>query len=123
MALFIMQIGEFDNGFHFLLVSMLISNIYEFYSFSDVWFIDLLLDGDAVTTEMVMNFLLAGNKMYHRIDPRLPKVFPLDDVTLLQELQDFAWSVDLTETFKYVDHHFFYDDVSTQLFTEIDWLI
>jgi hypothetical protein len=43
---------------------------------------------------------------------RLPKVFPLDDVTMLDELTDFAWSVDMTETLNFVDHHFFYDDVS-----------
>lgn len=42
---------------------------------------------------------------------RLPKVFPLDDVGMLDELIDFAWSVDMTETFNFVDHHFFYDDV------------
>lgn len=55
--------------------------------------------------------------MYHRIDPKLPRVFPLDDVTLLQELQDYAWSVDLTETFKYVDDNFSYDDVSQHVLT------
>eukprot|EP01038_Epipyxis_sp_PR26KG_P014408 gene14408-19339_t len=31
--------------------------------------LDLLLDGDSVTTEMVMHYLLGGKGLYHRIDP------------------------------------------------------
>lgn len=72
--------------------------------------LDLLLDGESVTTEMVMHYLLAGNKMYHRLDPRLPKNFALDDVTLLQEIQDFAWTVDLTSTLDFVDNYFTYEE-------------
>ena len=30
---------------------------------------DLLLDGDTCTTEMVMQYMLGGNKLYHRLDP------------------------------------------------------
>lgn len=33
-------------------------------------------------------------------------------VTIIQELKDFANSVDLTETFKFADEKFTYDDVS-----------
>lgn len=73
--------------------------------------LDLLIDGESVTTEMVMHYLLAGNKMYHRLDPRLPKNFALDDVTLLQEIQDFAWTVDLTSTLDFVDNFFTYEEV------------
>jgi predicted acylesterase/phospholipase RssA len=72
--------------------------------------LDLLIDGESVTTEMVMHYLLAGNKMYHRLDPRLPKNFALDDVTLLQEIQDFAWTVDLTSTLDFVDNFFTYEE-------------
>jgi len=32
--------------------------------------LDLILDGDSITTEMVMYYLLAGTNMYHRIDPK-----------------------------------------------------
>lgn len=46
--------------------------------------LDLLIDGDNVTTEMVMQYLLAGNNLYHRLDPRLPKNFSLDDVTSMK---------------------------------------
>eukprot|EP00349_Pseudokeronopsis_sp_Brazil_P011788 CAMPEP_0202976948 /NCGR_PEP_ID=MMETSP1396-20130829/81970_1 /ASSEMBLY_ACC=CAM_ASM_000872 /TAXON_ID= /ORGANISM="Pseudokeronopsis sp., Strain Brazil" /LENGTH=195 /DNA_ID=CAMNT_0049715181 /DNA_START=64 /DNA_END=648 /DNA_ORIENTATION=+ len=60
--------------------------------------LDLLLDGESVTTEMVMHYLLAGNKMYHRLDPRLPKNFALDDVSSMQEISDFASTLDLTTT-------------------------
>ena len=31
--------------------------------------LDLLLDGDTCTTEMVMQYMLGGNKLYHRLDP------------------------------------------------------
>eukprot|EP01031_Cornospumella_fuschlensis_P026826 gene26826-32413_t len=72
--------------------------------------LDLLLDGDSITTEMVMHYLLAGTKMYHRVDPMLPRQIALDDVTAMQELEDFAWSVDLTSTLKFVDSNFSYDE-------------
>ena len=36
----------------------------------------------------------------------------LDDVSAMQELRDFGNSVDLTETFKFADEKFTYDDVS-----------
>lgn len=71
--------------------------------------LDLLLDGESVTTELVMHYLLANNNTYHRIDPRMPRAFALDDVTSLQEIQDFAWSLDLTQTLEFVDNHFTYD--------------
>lgn len=32
--------------------------------------LDLILDGDSITTEMVMHYLMAGTNMYHRVDPK-----------------------------------------------------
>jgi hypothetical protein len=32
--------------------------------------VDLLLDGDSVTTDMVMHYLLDSGGLYHRIDPK-----------------------------------------------------
>jgi hypothetical protein len=49
--------------------------------------------------------------MYHRIDPRLLRQIPLDDVTALQEIANFGWSLDLNPTFKFVDQYFTYDEV------------
>lgn len=71
--------------------------------------LDLILDGDSITTEMVMQYLLAGTKMYHRVDPKLPRQIALDDVNAMAELETFAMSVDLSETFSFVDKHFTYD--------------
>lgn len=68
--------------------------------------LDLILDGDSVTTEMTLHYLLRGNGMYHRIDPLLPRQIPLDDVMAVDELKEFANSIDLSETFKYVDAKF-----------------
>jgi hypothetical protein len=34
------------------------------------YLLDIILDGDSVTTEMVVHYLLAANGLYHRIDPR-----------------------------------------------------
>eukprot|EP01032_Pedospumella_encystans_P018061 gene18061-20572_t len=74
------------------------------------YLLDILMDGDSVTTEMVMHYLLAASGLYHRIDPRLPRQIALDDVTAIQELKDFGNSVDLTETFKFVDEKFTYEE-------------
>jgi hypothetical protein len=71
--------------------------------------LDLLLDGDSVTSEMVMGYLLDKNKLYHRLDPSLPRQVPLDDVGALQELRDFAQTVDLTETLAFIERNFFDD--------------
>ncbi|KAJ1436480.1 acyl transferase/acyl hydrolase/lysophospholipase [Ochromonadaceae sp. CCMP2298] len=51
------------------------------------YLLDIILDGDSVTTEMVVQYLLAANGLYHRIDPRLPRWIALDEVTAAQ--QDF----------------------------------
>jgi len=42
--------------------------------------LDLLLDGDTVTTEMVMHYLLGRTGLYHRLDPALPRLIRLDEV-------------------------------------------
>ena len=68
--------------------------------------LDLLLDGDSVTTEMVMNYLLSTSGLYHRVDPLLPRQITIDDVKSMKEMIDFANSIDLTETFRFIDHKF-----------------
>ena len=32
--------------------------------------VDLLLEGDSVTIDMMMHYLLGNSSLYHRIDPR-----------------------------------------------------
>ena len=53
-----------------------------------------------------MNYLLGSNGMYHRLDPVLPRQIALDDVTALNELKAFAYSVDIAETLRFVDEKF-----------------
>lgn len=53
--------------------------------------------------------------MYHRLDPRLPQNFALDDVTALTAIQDFGHTLDLNPTLDFVDKYFVYDDVSALL--------
>ena len=55
--------------------------------------LDLLLDGDTVTTEMVMHYLLGSTGLYHRCDPLLPRMVLLDDVNAMKDLQEFAKTV------------------------------
>ena len=50
--------------------------------------------------------------MYHRIDPRLPRWIALDDVMSIKEIQEFGYSLDLRETFKFVDDKFKFNPVS-----------
>lgn len=68
--------------------------------------LDLLLDGDSVTTEMVMFYLLGSSGMYHRLEPMLPCQVALDDTTSMDMLAKYAYDVDLTETLKFVDKKF-----------------
>lgn len=46
--------------------------------------LDLLLDGDTVTIDMVMHYLLDSGGMYHRLDPQLPRQIALDDVAAVK---------------------------------------
>lgn len=55
---------------------------------------------------MIMHYLLDSGGLYHRIDPRMPENFALDDWMAMERLQDFADSVDLSETFKFIDNNF-----------------
>jgi len=71
--------------------------------------LDLLLDGDSVTTEMVMGYLLGKNGLYHRLDPALPRQIALDDVSAMQELRDFGEKIDLTSTFEFIEKNFIDD--------------
>jgi len=73
--------------------------------------LDLLLDGDSVTTEMVMYYLLGSNGMYHRLEPMLPCQVALDDTTSMEMLAKYAYEVDLTETLKFVDKKFGNEDM------------
>lgn len=70
--------------------------------------LDLLLDGDSITTELVLENIL-NDSMYHRFDPRLEEPCPLDDVTTMKRLSDFAWTLDITKTLKFIDDRFLYD--------------
>lgn len=58
-----------------------------------------------------MNYLLGSNGMYHRLDPVLNRQIALDDVSALNDLKQFAYTVDMTETLKFVDEKF--SDVKT----------
>lgn len=68
--------------------------------------VDLLLDGDSVTTDMLMHYLLDGGGLYHRHDPVMPRNIALDDWQSIGELTSFARNVDLTDTLNFVDKHF-----------------
>ena len=50
-----------------------------------------------------------GTGLYHRCDPLLPHMVLLDDVNAMKDLQEFAKTVDLTDTFRFVDDNFRYD--------------
>lgn len=77
--------------------------------------LDLILDGDQITTDLVMHHLL-NDDMYHRVDPYLPHSVPLDDTTSMVMLKEFGKQVDLTDTFKFVERNFIVD----QEFTDDD---
>ena len=46
--------------------------------------LDLLLDGDSVTIDLVMHYLLDKEGLYHRFDPQLPWEVALDDTTAMK---------------------------------------
>jgi len=75
--------------------------------------LDLLLDGDSVTTEMVMGYLLGKNGLYHRLDPNLPRQIALDDASAMDELRSFGETVDLTQTLAFIEKNFM-DDYSAE---------
>lgn len=68
--------------------------------------LDLLLDGDSVTIDMIMHYLLSSEGLYHRIDPRMPKALELDDTSSMAQLIDIGNEFDLKETLKFVDKNF-----------------
>lgn len=72
--------------------------------------LDILMDGDSVTTEMVMHYMLSNRGLYHRLDPRLPKQVELDAVEKVDELIEFAKHLDMTQTLKFVDEKFSHDE-------------
>ena len=67
--------------------------------------LDITLDGDSLTAEMVMHYLTTaqGTNMYHRLDPRLPYKVSLDDIDRIDDLRDFAQNVNIDETFRYLE--------------------
>lgn len=75
--------------------------------------LDLLLDGDSITSEMVMQYLLGAHGLYHRLDPQLPRQIALDDVTAMPALVDFAATVDMDETMRFIEMNFM-DDYSSR---------
>jgi len=75
---------------------------------------DLLLDGDSLSTEVLLRYLLnapsknqnnADNR-YHRIDATLPRYMELDDVTALPLLVEIGNNLDLNDTIAFVQKHF-----------------
>jgi uncharacterized protein len=74
--------------------------------------LDLLLDGDTVTTELVMHYLLAESNLYHRFDPQLPTQIALDDVNSMPFLLEFSQALQMDDTFKFIDEYFLYDPQS-----------
>lgn len=74
--------------------------------------VDMLLDGDSVTIEMIMHYMLGSSGRYHRLDPILPRKIPMDDLAAVPELKAFAENVDLRSTFRFVDDNFC-DDFTT----------
>ena len=72
--------------------------------------LDLLLEGDNVTIDMLMNYLLGQDGGYHRIDPELSNRIPLDDLNSMDCLYKDARNVDITETLKFCDRYFKYND-------------
>eukprot|EP01041_Mallomonas_annulata_P001455 gene1455-2799_t len=86
--------------------------------------LDILLDGDSITIEMVMHYLLGSSGMYHRLDPRLPRQIKMDDLTAIPEILEFAENVNMETTFNFVDNNFSFDDLSsaddTMVFNSLD---
>ena len=68
---------------------------------------DILLDGDSITAEMVMHHLLSNenNDMYLRFNPKLPHQTPLDDIDSVDELSQFAHDLDIDEVLQFVDRY------------------
>ncbi len=83
------------------------------------YLLDILLEGDSVTTEMVMQYLLGRSQLFHRLDPRMSSQIPLDDVSAISELVDLGHSVDLKETLQFVDENFKYEDLKAEDHTMI----
>ena len=77
--------------------------------------LDITLDGDSLTAEMVMHYLTTaqGTDMYHRFDPRLPNKVPLDDIDRVEEMKEFALGLNIDETLSYVKR-FWLDEVDAQ---------
>jgi len=57
-----------------------------------------------------MHYLLAGNRLYHRLDPKLPRQIALDDVQSMPELVHFARTVDIADTLKFVRENFIFEE-------------
>jgi hypothetical protein len=53
--------------------------------------LDLLLDGDTVTIDLVMNYLMSSEGLYHRLDPTLPRQIALDEVNSLKVFKYFSF--------------------------------
>ena len=74
--------------------------------------LDITLDGDSLTAEMVMHYLTTaqGTDMYHRLDPRLPHKVSLDDIDSIEEMKQFALDLDISETLRYVERFWHGDE-------------
>ena len=75
--------------------------------------LDLLLEGDSVTIDMLMNYLLGHDGGYHRIDPELSKRVTLDELDSMDQLYEVASVVDLTKTLQFCDRYFKYNDYNS----------
>lgn len=69
--------------------------------------LDILLDGDSITTGMVMHHLLSSeiNDMYLRYDPKLPTQTPLDDIDAVDDLSDFAHELEIEQVLNFIDRY------------------
>jgi len=65
------------------------------------WLLDFLMDSTATAAHFTSKAML--QERYHRINPTLPRLFALNDVGAVDELNVIANGVDLTSTFAFLD--------------------
>ena len=56
-------------------------------------------------SEMLCREILDTN--YHRLDPTLQAEIPMDNPMLIPEMTELAKQVDLTETYQWIEAHFY----------------
>ena len=83
--------------------------------------LDILLDGDSVTNEMVMHYLLSNdmNDMYLRFNPKLPHQISLDDIDAMEDLANFANELNLDKVITFLDRY--WEDIDMSRSKESEW--